>query len=128
MAATTEQKVDFLLKKVGYSLSKTGSVTGTGAISGGTTKEPFNESLPSPFVIPDGSIWNQSLSIPGTPPGSTTSIVQVYPSSGALRLTADSTVSGSRSFIAYTTYNNTCLLYTSPSPRDRTRSRMPSSA
>ena len=25
-------------------------------------------------------------------------------------------------------YPNTCLLYTSPSPRDRTRSRMPSSA
>ena len=25
-------------------------------------------------------------------------------------------------------YNATCLLYTSPSPRDRTRSRMPSSA
>ena len=24
--------------------------------------------------------------------------------------------------------NSTCLLYTSPSPRDRTRSRMPSSA
>ena len=24
--------------------------------------------------------------------------------------------------------SNTCLLYTSPSPRDRTRSRMPSSA
>ena len=28
-------------------------------------------------------------------------------------------------YIAYTMY---CLLYTSPSPRDRTRSRMPSSA
>ena len=26
------------------------------------------------------------------------------------------------------THNNSCLLYTSPSPRDRTRSRMPSSA
>ena len=25
-------------------------------------------------------------------------------------------------------YNKSCLLYTSPSPRDRTRSRMPSSA
>ena len=25
-------------------------------------------------------------------------------------------------------YNDACLLYTSPSPRDRTRSRMPSSA
>ena len=27
-----------------------------------------------------------------------------------------------------TEYNPDCLLYTSPSPRDRTRSRMPSSA
>ena len=27
-----------------------------------------------------------------------------------------------------TDHPNTCLLYTSPSPRDRTRSRMPSSA
>ena len=27
-----------------------------------------------------------------------------------------------------TLYGDTCLLYTSPSPRDRTRSRMPSSA
>ena len=106
--ATTEQKVDFLLKKVGYSLSKTGSVSGTGAISGGTTKEPFNESLPSPFVIPDSSIWTQSLSIPTTPPGSDTSIVKVYLSGASgLRMTVDSTVSGSRAFIAYTTYNNT---------------------
>ena len=28
----------------------------------------------------------------------------------------------------FTFQNNSCLLYTSPSPRDRTRSRMPSSA
>ena len=28
----------------------------------------------------------------------------------------------------YLAVDNTCLLYTSPSPRDRTRSRMPSSA
>ena len=32
-------------------------------------------------------------------------------------------------FILYVAYlHYTCLLYTSPSPRDRTRSRMPSSA
>ena len=31
-------------------------------------------------------------------------------------------------FITVPTLPNTCLLYTSPSPRDRTRSRMPSSA
>ena len=107
MSATTEQKVDFLLKKVGFTLSKTGSVTGTGAISGGTTKEPFAESLPSPLVVPDSSIWNQSLSIPTTPPGSDTSIVKVYSTSSAHRMTADSSVSGSRAFIAYSTYNNT---------------------
>ena len=29
---------------------------------------------------------------------------------------------------AYSVSGTTCLLYTSPSPRDRTRSRMPSSA
>ena len=28
----------------------------------------------------------------------------------------------------YDCWNSVCLLYTSPSPRDRTRSRMPSSA
>ena len=107
MSATTEQKVDFLLKKVGFTLSKTGSVTGTGSISGGTTKEPFAESLPSPLVVPDSSIWNHSLSIPITPPVSDTSIVKVYSTSSAHRMTADSSVSGSRAFIAYSTYNNT---------------------
>ena len=30
--------------------------------------------------------------------------------------------------LVYDDCNTTCLLYTSPSPRDRTRSRMPSSA
>ena len=30
--------------------------------------------------------------------------------------------------MSYVTFSDTCLLYTSPSPRDRTRSRMPSSA
>jgi hypothetical protein len=107
VSATTEQKVDYLLKKVGFTLSKTGSVTGTGSISGGTTKEPFAESIPSPLVVPDSSIWNQSLSIPTTPPVSDTSIVKVYSTSSAHRMTADNSVSGSRAFIAYSTYNNT---------------------
>ena len=31
-------------------------------------------------------------------------------------------------YVAYGSYAKSCLLYTSPSPRDRTRSRMPSSA
>ena len=33
-----------------------------------------------------------------------------------------------KDFVMYGEDNNFCLLYTSPSPRDRTRSRMPSSA
>ena len=38
------------------------------------------------------------------------------------------TVDAYRARIATITGNPPCLLYTSPSPRDRTRSRMPSSA
>jgi len=65
-----------------------------------------------------------------------------------IRSVASSTGSGSRSFVSWdndvsiksdftkSDYDyfrtpgtlNSCLLYTSPSPRDRTRSRMPSSA
>lgn len=107
MAATTEQKVDFLLKKVGYSLSKTGSVTGTGAISGGTTKQPFAETIASPITTRSTSIWADSSYIPTTPPGSDTGYVKVYSKSSPVRMTVDSTVAGSRAFIAYTTYNNT---------------------
>ena len=35
---------------------------------------------------------------------------------------------GNNADISYAELNSSCLLYTSPSPRDRTRSRMPSSA
>ena len=42
---------------------------------------------------------------------------------------ADDSAEGSGTgYLGNTTGINTCLLYTSPSPRDRTRSRMPSSA
>ncbi len=48
MAVTDQQKIDFLLKKIGYTKTKTGSVVGTGAISG-TPKQPFAEAIPSPL-------------------------------------------------------------------------------
>ena len=50
MAVTDQQKLDFLLKKIGYTKTKTGSVVGTGAISG-TPKQPFAEAIPSPLII-----------------------------------------------------------------------------
>ena len=106
MAVTDQQKLDFLLKKIGYTKTKTGSVVGTGAISG-TPKQPFAEAIPSPLVVPNSSLWNEAGSIPATAPGSDTVQVKVYSTTSALRMTADATSSGQRAYIAYTTYNNT---------------------
>ena len=107
MAVTDQQKLDFLLKKIGYTKTKTGSVVGTGAISG-TPKQPFAEAIPSPLVVPNSSLWNEAGSIPATAPGSDTPQVKVYlAGTSGLRMTADSTSSGQRAYIAYTTYNDT---------------------
>ena len=107
MAVTDQQKIDFLLKKIGFTKTKTGSVVGTGAISG-TGKQPFAEAIPSPLIIANGALWNESSSIPATPPGSDTNQVKVYlAGSSGLRMTADATSSGQRAYIAYTTYGNT---------------------
>ena len=107
MAVTNEQKIDFLLKKIGYTKTKTGSVVGTGAISG-TPKQPFAEAIPSPLVVPNSSLWNEAGSIPATPPGSDTPQVKVYlAASSGIRMTADATSSGQRAYIAYSTYNDT---------------------
>jgi cytoskeletal protein CcmA (bactofilin family) len=108
--ASQEQKVDFLLKKIGYSASKTGIAEDESTISGSTNtrKFPFEEAIPSPLVIPSSSILADSSFIPTTPPGSDTAYIKVYPTSSALRMTVDSTVgSNTRSYIAYTTYNDT---------------------
>ena len=106
MAASTEQKLDYLLKKIGYTASKTGLAEDSSL--SGTKKAPFAEAIPSPLVTPSTTIWNESASIPTTPPGSDTAQVRVYlKATSGHRMTVDSTVSGSRAFIAYSTYNNT---------------------
>ena len=108
MAASTEQKVDFLLKKIGYTASKTGSVSGTGAVSG-TSKQPFGEAIPSPLVVPSTSVWADSSLIPGTPPTTSTFPVGVNTTGSAYQLTHDATASGSslyRSFVARSTHGN----------------------
>ena len=111
MPASQEQKVDFLLKKIGYSASKTGIAEDESTISGSPTntpKAPFEEGIPSPLIVPQSSLWADSGYIPTTPPGSDTAYVKVYPASSALRMTRDTTVgSNTRTYIAYTTYNNT---------------------
>ena len=106
MAASQEQKVDFLLKKIGYVASKTGIAEDESSLSG-TKKAPFGEAIPSPLVVPATNIWSDSSLIPETPPGSTGATVQVYlAGTSGHRMTADSTISGNRTFIAYSTYND----------------------
>ena len=107
MAASQEQKVDFLLKKIGYVASKTGIAEDESSLSG-TKKAPFGEAIPSPLVVPSTSVWADSSFIPSTPPGASTGYVEVYLSgTSGHRMTVDSTVSGNRTFIAHSTYNNT---------------------
>ena len=110
MPASQEQKVDFLLKKIGYSASKTGVAEdeSTIGLSTNTAKKPFEEGIASPLTIPSTSILSDSSFIPTTPPGSDTLYVKGYRTATALRMTRDSTVgTNTRSYIAYTTYNDT---------------------
>lgn len=104
MTVSLEQKVDFLLKKLGYTASKTG-IAEDSSLSG-TKKAPFAEALPSPLVVPNTSVWNQSGDIPATPPGSSSSIVEVYDNSSAFQMTMDNTVSGKRTFLARSAAGN----------------------
>tara|TARA_Y100000592_G_C5469141_1_gene318388 strand:- start:228 stop:2543 length:2316 start_codon:yes stop_codon:yes gene_type:complete len=99
VAASQEQKVDFLLKKIGYTASKTGIAEDETGISG-TKKAPFAEPIPSPLTLPGANVWAQSNQIPTTPPVATTPIVRVYKTGSAQQLTFDSTVADNRSFVA----------------------------
>ena len=107
MAISQQQKVDYLLKKIGFTKAKTGAPDSSGMSGSNTEKQPFGEAIPSPLVVPNSSLWNEGDLIPTTPPGSDTSQVKVYSKSTPLRMTVDSSVANNRSFIAYTTYNNT---------------------
>ncbi len=106
MPASQEQKVDFLLKKIGYSASKTG-IAEDSTLTGSTKKAPFAEAVSSPLVIPQSSVWADSGLIPTTPPGSDTIYVKVYPTSSAYRMTHDATVGvARRTYIARSSYGN----------------------
>jgi len=67
------QKIDYLWKKVGYGVTKTAEPE---------SKQAFNETIPSPLLYRGDLIWTQSGDIPASPPGNTTSLVQVYKDGG----------------------------------------------
>ncbi len=105
MALTDQQKIDIIFKKLSYAVTKTGSVKGTGSISG-VGKDPNEEAIGSALVVPNSSIWAESANIPPTAPAASTAYVQVYGASTPLRMTKDSTITGNRTWFATTTYNN----------------------
>ena len=106
MAVSQQQKVDFLLKKLGFTKTKTGLAVDSTLT--GTKKAGFAEAIPSPLIIANSSVWNEADSIPATPPGSDTNQVKVYlAASSGHRMTVDTTVAGNRAFIAFSTYNDT---------------------
>ena len=105
MAASQEQKLDFLLKKIGYVQSKTGIAEDASGING-TKKAPTEENKPSPLVVPSTSVWADSTFIPASPPTSNTTYVGIYTAANAFQLTHDNTVIGNRTFIARSTFGD----------------------
>ena len=72
MAISDSQKLDYLWKKVGYGLTKTDT---------NANKKAPNESIASPLLLRGDKVWKNAGSIPSVMPGSTSGVVQVYPTS-----------------------------------------------
>ena len=89
MAISDSQKIDYLFKKLGYGASKTDT---------NSNKLAPNEAIPSPLLIRGDRVWQQSSSIPGVKPSSTSSIVQIYAGASAVECTADGTATTNRTW------------------------------
>lgn len=89
--ATIAEIVDALQKKLLYGKTKTGK---------STDKFGSNESISSPIVVYPQNIWADAASIPGTPPASTTSLVEVFSGTGRIRMTADPTSAANETWLA----------------------------
>ena len=90
MAISDSQKLDFLWKKLGYGFSKTET---------NSNKLAVNESISSPLLLRGDNIWTQSGSIPTIQPGSSSSLVTVYPTSTPLECTNDGSASPNRTWL-----------------------------
>ena len=83
-------------------------------------------------TLPDGAVVTGVTTSTSAIVGSAVTINSTGIDAGAGIITATSFVGSGEGLTGVASTDNiitsTCLLYTSPSPRDRTRSRMPSSA
>ena len=92
MAISDTQKVDYLFKKVGYTLSKTDTAT---------AKSPANESIASPLITRGDYIWQQSNSIPTVIPSANSSVITIYSDaiSDTVKATVDGTSTANRTWL-----------------------------
>lgn len=88
MPILDSQKTDILWKKIAFGTTETDIIGKAGN----------NETIASPIVITANSVWKDS--VPSTPPGSSTSIVEVYSTTSAVECKEDLTVSGSKTWVA----------------------------
>ena len=91
MAISEQQKVDLLIKKLGFGVTKTDTAT---------IKSPSNESIASPLLLRGDLIWVKAGDIPATPPVSSTDLVQVKIGSTSVECSADITSSTNRTWLA----------------------------
>lgn len=82
MAISDSSKIDFLWKKVTYGVTKSDS---------SSAKSGSNETIASPLPVYANQIWASAASIPGTPPSSTSGVVQVYSGASRIAGVADTT-------------------------------------
>ena len=92
MAITINQQVDYLYKKLGYSITKTDTPS---------NKSVSNETISSPLLIRGDTIWQQSSSVPSTIPSSNSSVVTVYVDTlhSTIQTTNDATSATSRTWL-----------------------------
>jgi len=89
MAITDSQKIDYIWKKVGYGATKTDT---------NANKLAPNEAIPSPLLIRGDRVWQQSSSIPGVSPSSSSGVVTVYKGTGVTEAVADNTATANRTW------------------------------
>ncbi len=65
MAISSDQKLDFLFKKIGFGKAKTDEES---------KKSPSNEAIASPLLMRGDTVWKQSGNIPATPPSTSSSV------------------------------------------------------
>lgn len=89
MAIADSKKVDYLWKKIGYGATKTDT---------NAAKKAPNEAIASPLFLRGENVWVEGGSVPGVLPGSSTSIVTVYPTSNPIECTVDATATANRTW------------------------------